>query len=273
MKTRLSEDGSKLVATYELHPFDFDRSGNLTPWMLALLIGYARLTAITEKSVFLLPGYLKTITSFLRYQEFHIQPAFYTDVRQDSTVVVTVGVGYVGKTSYELKGDVRLAGSAVELCRFSVTSVVVDITTRRPVALPESLRRKTTSPRPNPSLPFPSTFPSVHSQQFEVRESHLDFNGHTNQSNYIMFCYNAALFATKAGRYHSLRGDLFSDYRVKKIAMLYQNEALLGDLLNMESWEIPKLELTLGFKVKRGNDEVVQGLFELYGEHVPRAKL
>ncbi|XP_019613483.1 PREDICTED: uncharacterized protein LOC109461545 [Branchiostoma belcheri] len=247
-----------------------DQGCHLTPWVLALLIGYARLATLTEKSVFLLPGYLKTITSFLRYQEFHIQPGFYTDVRQDSTVVVTVGVGYVGKTSYELKGDVRLAGSAVLLCRFSVTSVVVDITTRRPVALPESLRQKATSPRPNPSLPFPSTLPSVHSQQFEVRESHLDFNGHTNQSNYIMFCYNAAAFATKAGRYHSLKGDLFSDYRVKKIAMLYQNEALLGDLLNVESWEIPKL-VTLGFKVKRGEDEVVQGLFELYGEQ--RAKL
>ncbi|XP_066300928.1 uncharacterized protein [Branchiostoma lanceolatum] len=272
MKTRLSEDGTKLVATYELHPFDFDRSGHVTPWTLALLIGYARLTAITEKSAFFIPGYLKTITSFLRYQEFHLHSAFYTDVKPNSSVVVTVGVGYVGRTSYELKGDVRLAGSGVMLCSFSVMSVVVDISTRRPVALPESLRRKGKGPRPKSSLPFPSESPATHSQQFEVRESDLDFNGHTNQSNYIRFCSDAAAIATKAGRYSSLKGDLLK-YPVKRIAMLYQKEALLGDTLNVESWEIPSKPVSLGFTVKRGDDDVIQGLFELHGEHAQRAKL
>ncbi|XP_078581926.1 uncharacterized protein LOC144865216 [Branchiostoma floridae x Branchiostoma japonicum] len=250
----------------KLHP------RNVTPWKLALLIGYARLAAITEKSVFLLPGYLKTITSFLRYQEFLLEPAFYTDVKPRSFVVVTVGVGYVGRTSYELKGDVRLAGSGVVLCRFSVMSVVVDISTRRPVALPETLRRKGRGPRPTSCLPFSSKPPATHSQRFDVRESDLDFNGHTNQSNYIRFCSDAAAFATKLGRYPSLKGDLLK-YPLKKIAMLYEKEALLGDPLQVESWEIPSKPVSLGFKVTRGNDDVIRGLFELYGEHAQRAKL
>eukprot|EP00058_Branchiostoma_floridae_P012605 XP_002598093.1 hypothetical protein BRAFLDRAFT_85690 [Branchiostoma floridae] len=245
---------------------------NVTPWKLALLIGYARLAAITEKSVFLLPGYLKTITSFLRYQEFLLEPAFYTDVKPRSFVVVTVGVGHVGRTSYELKGDVQLAGSGAVLCRFSVMSVVVDISTRRPVPLPETLRRRGHGPRPESCLPFASALPATHSQRFDVRESDLDFNGHTNQSNYIRFCCDAAASAVKSGRYPSLKRDLLS-YRLKKIAMLYENEALLGDPLQVESWEIPSKPVSLGFKVTRGNDDVIQGLFELYGEHAQKAKL
>ncbi|KAI8515407.1 hypothetical protein Bbelb_062200 [Branchiostoma belcheri] len=257
---RLSEDGTKLLTTYQLSPFYFDRTGVPNIWTLAQLISYSR---PEQSDVFSIPGLLETVSVFSRYQEFYLYPEFYTKVKYNSAVEVVSGIGYVGKTSYICNGDVRLAKTQDLLCRQSCQLIHVDISTRQPTALPQHLRRKTKGPRPTYSLPIPPNTPPMYSCKFTVGESDIDENGHTNQSVYVRLCSDTAAFGTKAGRYTSLSGDLLK-YPVNKIAILYQREALSGDVLEVQSWEIPSKPVSLLFQIKRGEDDIVQCLFELY---------
>ncbi|XP_019619789.1 PREDICTED: uncharacterized protein LOC109466503 [Branchiostoma belcheri] len=268
MKTRTSENATKLVATYQLSPFYFDRTGVLTPWTLSRLVN---IPGAEQSDVFCIPGYAETVTSFLRYQEFCFQPGFYTDVvGSNSTLEVVAEIGHVGKTSYVFKGEVRLETSKESLCRFDTQLVHVDMHTRQPTALPQHLQQKTKGPRPTFSLPILPNTPPMYSCKFTVEESDIDGNGHTNQSVYIRLCSDTAAFGTKAGRYRSLSGD-FLKYPAKKIAMLFQREALLGDVLEVQSWEILSKPVSLLFQVKREEDDIVRCLLELYEQE--RAKL
>ncbi|KAI8492998.1 hypothetical protein Bbelb_290020 [Branchiostoma belcheri] len=263
MKARTGENGTKLVATYQLSPFYFDRTGVLTPWTLSRLVN---IPGAEQSDVFCIPGYSKAVTSFLRYQEFCFQPEFYTAVGPNSTVEVVAEIGHVGKTSYVFKGEVCLETSKESLCSFDTQLVHVDM----PTILPQHLQQKTKGPRPTFTLPVPPNTPTMYSCTFRVGESDLDGNGHTNQSVYIRLCSDTAAFSTKAGRYTSLSGDVLK-YPVKKIAMPFKREALLGDVLEVQSWEIPPKPVSLVFQVKRGEDDIVRCLFELYEQD--RAKL
>ncbi|XP_019634486.1 PREDICTED: uncharacterized protein LOC109477590 [Branchiostoma belcheri] len=267
MKARLSEDGTKLVTTYELSPFNFDRRGVLKPWTLSQLIAYS---GPEQSDVFYIPGHLETVASFLRYQEFYLHPELYTHVKFNSAVQVASGVGYVGKTSWICKGDVRLATTQGVLCHFNLQLVNVDMSTRQPTDLPQNLRRKGEGPRPTFSLSMPSSQQAMYSHTFRVEDNDVDANDHTRQSAFIRLCYDTAAFGTKAGRYKSLSGDVLI-YPVKKIAMLFQKEAFLGDMLVVQSWELPSKPASLLFQVKRGEDDIVRCLFQLYEQD--RAKL
>eukprot|EP00058_Branchiostoma_floridae_P015537 XP_002601025.1 hypothetical protein BRAFLDRAFT_96939 [Branchiostoma floridae] len=268
MKTRLSEDGTKLVATFELSPFHFDRTGVLTPWILSHMIN---IPGAERSEFFRIPGYSETATSFLRYQEFHLQPAYYTDVGTNSTVEVVAEIGHVGKSSYVFKGNVRLGTDSKDsICVFNTQLVHVDMSSRQPIALPQHLRRKRKGPRPTFDLSPVSPNTPMYSHKFSIVESDIDENGHTNQSVFIRLCSDTAALGTKTGCYPSLSGDVLK-YRVKKIAMLYQEESLVGDMLEVKSWEISSKPVSLGFQVKRGADDIVRCLFELYEEK--RAKL
>ncbi|KAI8492993.1 hypothetical protein Bbelb_289970 [Branchiostoma belcheri] len=267
MKARTSENGTKLVATYQLSPFYFDRTGVLTPWILSRLVN---IPGAEQSDVFCIPGYAETVTSFHRYQEFRHQPEFYTDVGSNSTLEVVAEIGHVGKTSYVFKGEVCLETSKESLCRFDTQLVHVDMSTRQPTALPQHLQQKTKGPRPTFTLPVLPNTPTMYSCKVRVGESNIDENGHTNQSVYSRLCSDTTAIGTKAGRYTSLSGDVLK-YPVKKIAMLFQKEALLGDVLEVQSWEIPSKSISLVFQVKRGEDDIVRCLFELYEQD--RAKL
>ncbi|XP_019619746.1 PREDICTED: uncharacterized protein LOC109466466 [Branchiostoma belcheri] len=211
------------------------------------------------------------VAVFSRYQQFHLHPEFYTKVKYNSAAEVVAEIGHVGKTSYVIQGSVCLKTSKESLCSFNTHLVHVDMSTRQPTALPENLRRKGKGPRPAFSLPVPPDTPPMYSCKFRVGESDIDGNGHTNQSVYVRLCSDTAAFGTKAGRYTSLSGDALK-YPVKKIAILFQREASMGDVLEVQSWEIPSKPVSLLFQVKRGEDDIVRCLFELY-EHFERAKL
>eukprot|EP00058_Branchiostoma_floridae_P015538 XP_002601026.1 hypothetical protein BRAFLDRAFT_96938 [Branchiostoma floridae] len=254
MKARLSQDGTKLVTSYELSPIDFDRTGVLKLWTLSQLISYS---GPEESPVFYIPGHLKTVASFVRYQEFYLHPEFYTKVKFNSTVEVVSGVGFVGKTSWICKGDVRLAKSQDIICHFNLQLVNVDMSTRQPTALPQNLRLKGKGPRPTFDLPMASSSQLMYSDKFRVEESDVDANDHAKQSAFIRFCSDAAVFGTKAGCFPSLREDLLK-FHVKKIAMLFQKEALLGDMLGVESWEIPSKPSNSTAR-KKGVDNISPG--------------
>ncbi|CAH1241125.1 Hypp6311 [Branchiostoma lanceolatum] len=137
-----------------------------------------------------------------------------------------------------------------------------DMDSRRPKTLPDWVRERyahlTSRPRPTTvnvfEMPACST-PFVHS--IRVPASHIDWNRHVGQQYYYSYCFDCAALGARNGMYSTVRGDIFR-HNVREISVLYQREALEGDLLTVESWEDEGKPGTLKFQVKKGSDGIVQ---------------
>ncbi|XP_066300930.1 uncharacterized protein [Branchiostoma lanceolatum] len=265
MKTRLSEDGTKLVATYELHPFDFDRSGHLKLWILAAIIdANQQANLLGDRAQLRFPGFLKTVTGFARYQEFRIQPEFYTKLREGAKVTVAVGISHVGKTSWLLEGDVRLASTGEVLCYSLGQGVLVNVTTRKPTAIPDNLRNSFPKKDPLPRLgvPMPLNPGRIYRHDFVALPSDSDINEHTNFSTYIRFCADATAALVREGVFSFLKEGV----KMKKISLLFQKETKEGENVTVEATEDSGRSHSLDFQVKKGNDDIVKCCFEFFDD-------
>ncbi|XP_066300925.1 uncharacterized protein [Branchiostoma lanceolatum] len=278
MKTRLSEDGTKLVATYELHPFDFDRSGHLKLWILARMLVLRPqevLILLGAKAQLRNPGRLKAIAKllktcnvFLRYREFRIQPEFYTKLRPgaDTTTTVTLWISHVGKTSWLLEGDVRLASTGEVLCHCVGQAVLMNTATRKPTGIPEFIREAFPQKNPLPRLdvPMPLNPGRIYRHDLVALPSDSDINEHTNFSTYIRFCTDATAALVREGAFPFLNEEV----KVKKISLLFQKETREGENVTVEAAEDSGRSHSLDFQVKRGNDGIVKCCFEFFDDDI-----
>ncbi|CAH1266835.1 Hypp3583 [Branchiostoma lanceolatum] len=80
---------------------------------------------------------------------------------------------------------------------------------------------------------------------------------------YIWYCMDCATLGARSGAYSVLSGDL-AKYNLKMLEVLYQNESLEGDILDIESWEDQDSPDTLRFQVKKGNENITQLTMQFY---------
>ncbi|XP_078661094.1 uncharacterized protein LOC144905348 isoform X2 [Branchiostoma floridae x Branchiostoma belcheri] len=271
MKTRLSEDGSKLVATYELHPFDFDRSGRVQTWTYLRMLEFARIAAIQP----LIKEHTGTqndgSTAFVRYQEVEFSPRFYTIVKPNTSLVMAVGISYVGRSSLIYDYGIHSNASDDIIGRSFTQMVRVNRKMRRPIAWPDALiDRFSNEGQDRPVVPAP--FEAIPAPAFvckvRVSNSDIDVRQHTNQSAYLRYCLDAAAIAARRNSFSVIKDIALCP--IRKVGILYQREALLGDELTLEMWEDQGCAEILCFQIKRGKEHITQVTVQFY---VEKAKL
>ena len=92
--------------------------------------------------------------------------------------------------------------------------------------------------------------------RLRVAHSDTDHLNHTNQSNYLRFCMDAAAEAVKTGALSNFTGDLF-EYKLKDADLLYQAECHAGDELDVCLWEDETDTNRLHFQIAKNTHDVL----------------
>eukprot|EP00058_Branchiostoma_floridae_P012604 XP_002598092.1 hypothetical protein BRAFLDRAFT_85691 [Branchiostoma floridae] len=286
MKTRLSEDGTKLIATYELHPFDFDRSdkklsdrigvacvaaGRVQAWTFLRMLEFARIAAIRPLIKEHTGPQNDEATAFVRYQEVEFAPRFYAAVKPDSSLIMSTYLGYVGRSSLFYNYDIRSSTSNDVIGRSSTQMVRVNRQTRRPIAWPDALIENLSKEGlDRPTIPgaFKERPAPMFACKVTVNNSDIDVQQHTNQSVYLRYCLDAAAVGVRKNVFSVVKDTALCP--IRKVGILYQREALIGDELTVEMWEDQGCAETLCFQIKRGEEDITQVTVQFY---VEKAKL
>ena len=96
-----------------------------------------------------------------------------------------------------------------------------------------------------------------------VAWSDTDRYQHTNYISYLIFCYDAAMDAGKAGYFSNFHDDILL-YHTQSYAMLYQAESLGGQELVCATWEDEVNKNKLYFSFKRGETLIYQCTIVFY---------
>ena len=154
----------------------------------------------------------------------------------------------------------------------TVWNVLVDLKKRRPTpATPHFLSAfigKATEPLNIETTPFtPAEKPAtsdVMSHDVIVDTNVLDYYSHTNQANYLKFVVDAVSSLTFSGKLKLSRND-FAEEKVKRMQMVFKNEAVPGQTLRVFCWKGNDSQ-TLNFQLEncKKNIVVFQCCLELY---------
>ncbi|XP_078661782.1 uncharacterized protein LOC144905848 [Branchiostoma floridae x Branchiostoma belcheri] len=218
---------------------------------------------------------------FVRCQSVQFTPAYHELVEFPGRAVrFEAKIIFVGKTSYIYETKMFDRDTDKELANRRIQMISINKETRRPKPLPdwaiEQYSHLTSLPRPAVVQPFDmSNVKPAFVYPVTVPPSDIDLNMHTNQSQYVRYCFNCAAAAAKRGAYSIISGDLL-DYDLRSVDLLYQKESQEGDTLRIESWEDIREPDTIKFQVKKGDDNILQCKMSFHIPSVPdieKAKL
>ncbi|XP_078661901.1 uncharacterized protein LOC144905944 [Branchiostoma floridae x Branchiostoma belcheri] len=259
----------RVVVQHKFNFWDFDRSGTVPIWTMAQHIQSLAYQA-KIKTFFKSPlhGYPSTEVHVLRSQSWEIFPSYYKCFRPDSILTATIKMLNVGKTSFTVETEVSDTSSAEVVVKNLSQYVNFGMDTRKTKPLPDWVRKRyahlTSQPRPTTVQVFERpafTTPFVHS--VSVQPSHIDWNNHVFQHYYITYCFDCAALGARSGMYATVKGNILK-HKVRNFSVLYQREALEGDVLSVESWEDERHPGTLKFQVKKGSVDIVQMAIAFY---------
>ncbi|KAI8495735.1 hypothetical protein Bbelb_267070 [Branchiostoma belcheri] len=198
---------------------------------------------------------------FVRCQSVQFSPAYHELIEFPGRAVrFEAKIIFVGKTSYMYETKMFDRDTDKELVSRQIQMVNIDRETRRPKPLPDWAIEQYShlTSRPAGVQPFDlSDVKPAFVYPVTVAPSDIDLNMHTNQSQYVRYCFNCAAAGAKRGAYSIISGDLL-DYDLRSVDLLYQRESREGDTLCIESWEDIREPDTIKFQVKRGNDNILQ---------------
>ncbi|XP_035657388.1 uncharacterized protein LOC118403059 [Branchiostoma floridae] len=270
----LSEDKKTVTFDYSFNPWDYNRAGQISIWTIADRAAW--LLFLGESA--LEPRFLN-VRLFTRCQEWELSPSFYSLVKPGTSLQASSRMLHVGKTSMTRGGEIVDSSTNEILVKGIVQDVHVSMETRRPKPFPDWIKEKysylLSEPRPKTVERFedPNDTTKMFIYRVTVPPSDIDDNNHTNQKQYIRYCFNCAAVGAKQGAYPTVRGDLFKQ-GVRKVSVLYQKESLEGDVLTVESWE--ESPGTLRFQVRKGSEKLVQVTMQFFvasGSETDKSKL
>ena len=99
--------------------------------------------------------------------------------------------------------------------------------------------------------------------RMRVTHSDTDYANHVNQSSYLRFCLNAAAAAADEGFLKTFKKDIF-EYKLKETDLLYQDEAFVGQNLDVFVWESADRPNSLFFQIKRNDANILCGTISFY---------
>ena len=149
-------------------------------------------------------------------------------------------ISYMGTTSYVTGSVLRELKEGPLLVSADALNVRVNLNTRKPDPIPDSLLEEKCHIRKPKKLQVPEKFTqpagvSVFSHIFRITEGHIDMNGHTNISVYRVLLVECIEEAYRLGLFQKK----LSTPRVKEMQILYAAESQLGDIIKVDAWQDP----------------------------------
>ncbi|XP_078661902.1 uncharacterized protein LOC144905945 [Branchiostoma floridae x Branchiostoma belcheri] len=273
--TSAVEDRAVKVSRSRFYPWEFDRKGKLPLW--GVLHRMANLGI--SQQFFQRGAEVAYGMRFARCQSVQFSPAYHELIEFPGRAVrFEAKMIFVGKTSYMYETKMFDRDTDKELVSRQIQMVNIDRETRRPKPLPDWAIEQYShlTSRPAAVQPFDlSDVKPAFVYPVTVAPSDIDRNMHTNQSQYVRYCFNCAAAGAKRGAYSIISGDLL-DYDLQSVDLLYQRESREGDTLRIESWEDIREPDTIKFQVKKGDDNILQCKMSFHIPSVPdieKAKL
>lgn len=234
-----------MKVTLELLPEHFNKEGNMTLHQFARLLEIAQsLTVYHFRAKNIFPSNqldIKMTSVFVRYQGATFSKQFWETLHcaGNPNLCVTLTVSNIGKTSYMLKGEVAVPGSSSSLAQHYVQMVHVSTESRRPVSLPQWVFEKYShlreSSHPENMQPLTAWPDRLHKYCVTVTQDDIDVNQHTNQATYVKYVEQAFMDGVRNG-FYTILGET-TDTFYENVGMLYRRETVLGDHLEVLSWE------------------------------------
>ncbi len=154
------------------------------------------------------------------------------------------------------------------VARTERTAVFLDMLTGKTSSIPQDKRNFfqtfITSEKPTRvNIPVPPSEPFT--MKLNVTASDTDHLYHMNQAVWLRFCIDCATEGVSRGHLANFNQDPFS-HAVKQVEILYDSEALAGDILDVACWDTESLdkEKTLVFSVTHNGKSCVRCFVKYY---------
>ncbi len=179
-------------------------------------------------------------------QQLHLE----RDVGLGVALDGTLDLGHVGNTSMELVHGFHAPGLG-RVARGTVT--VVLLAGGRPTPVPDSVRQSAAGRARQALAPsLEGEAPAgAWSMPLTVRAGELDLLRHVNHANHLGYFEDARVAAARQGAH----GDGARAGRLRRLALDYRHEALLGDALEVLSWRLD--DGALGFELRRSDGRLL----------------
>jgi YbgC/YbaW family acyl-CoA thioester hydrolase len=164
---------------------------------------------------------------------------------------ISLWVARIGRASMDMRSEIHRTRDEVLVARAVVTTVNLS-PDGRPCAIPRQYVELIDEPDNVPLVPAPPAEPPpAHARRtpLAVLPSHLDLYGHVNHANYLTYFDDARMLAARERWY----GDqsTAAAQRLRAVHLDYRREALLGDTLDVVSWQPQDSPNTFVFELVR----------------------
>lgn len=247
---------------------DFGRTGTLEHWKVTKMFEAARVFCNITGMFDFRSNISQNFGYFVFGMHYKMSPQLWN---------VRCGMSFPHKISQELQ-DIGTTSITVfsrlinkitnqELAECSCKLVYVNRATHRPFPQPEATVSKFSALiKEKKPLDLPKIAPEVPEAAFLynviVAPSNTDVNGHTNHSQCVCFCCDAAQMALRAGVVRGYENDI-SRYPLLEMEMVYSGESNTEDHLQVFIWQKENQLDCLSFVIKRpqksenGKDRVI----------------
>ena len=168
------------------------------------------------------------------------------------------------RSSRVLENTMRHPDSQKPYATSTCLDVNVNLETRRPFPFPDCWRHDSI-PTEGAVIDFdvPAEPSNVIMTKRQVYQSDIDENGHMNYTSYVRFCHDVFVDNVMEGKYIQNAADNL-EAGVKQMQLVFKNECLRGDILNIESWEDTKENSCYHFKMSKKDELVVAATFRFF---------
>jgi acyl-CoA thioesterase FadM len=165
-------------------------------------------------------------------------------------------IGGVGRTSLTFHHEFHREEDMELVARGTVIVVYLD-PEGRPKAVPDSIRELVVVEDDGvflaATLPFDTVPDGAWTRRFSVRASELDLLRHVNHANYLVYVEDTRVLASRAGAYGEQEG--VADRRARQVVIVYHQQAVLGDELELATWALDDPPGGLGFELRHNQGE------------------
>lgn len=212
---------------------------------------------------------MTNVVNVIGAARYTLTPDYYDRTHYYNPLRSVLQITKYGKTSYQQQLHTYSCITNKLLSQEYIVSVIVDSTTRKPVAIPDQfkvaftnmgIKEVTTEHQPIVSPVKPNnTLKFTHKAHW----SNTDYYHHVNQSQYLKYIHDAASFFSKKGAFENIRGN-FSSVKVKKVEVLHKGETNPGDDFDIHLWESDSAGHQLQFQIENQQKVVFQGRMDFF---------
>jgi len=195
---------------------------------------------------------------FIATANLEMNPELYNYSKPKYPLLVTKELDYVGTSSMNITSYLQQSDLKFPYAICKVQTVLANSKTRKPTPFPDWWRKKyETSAIGGTSLkmkPLPEVENvDVHHCPMTVFDRDTDSYNHTNWTSYIRYCADACSLMAMKNLYKNVDRQTINN-GCKQVEISFRKESVLGDILDVVSWEHSNESNTINFKVKKGDD-------------------